>query len=439
MCSQKGGRVDDNRMYIGRRGVGMLAALLVLMGTGVCIGDVLLKSDGTQLKGHVVASDDKTLTFETHFEGMLVRQKVSREDVKQIVKELHEGPGYCLLPMQGEIGVEVTADELQKAIAIALPEKPAYIVLLIDSPVGSIQEMQKVLQVMSDTHGVTFVAYAQRAMSAAAIIAMACPEIYLPAKGTIGAAVPFKLDEKGLPVDVEQKFLSAIRAVMRGAAEMGGHSPLLAQGMSDLNVELVLREHAGKIAVEEAQQGRELKGDEIIKPPGKILTMTATEAAHIGLSAGTVEKIDDIRLKKGLKAWYKTSDEPSFYLKNHATAARTEFAEKSTKARLKDITDRLDQCAATRTELEAKAAALEAGFKEEMNAVKAEYDKAMNEVHPIKELDKYRQITETRKSQKTSEIQARYKKLYDETSQALRDVLGQEAVLKAMANELEKP
>ncbi|MEA3367180.1 MAG: hypothetical protein U9R68_03590, partial [Planctomycetota bacterium] len=83
--------------------------------------------------------------------------------------------------------------------------KPAVVLLVIDSGGGDIDHAEKIVDLIIEHKDLTFVAYVQKALSAAATITLACEKIFVTETATIGGAVSYSLDEKGnveeLPAD----------------------------------------------------------------------------------------------------------------------------------------------------------------------------------------------------------------------------------------------
>src|SRR5687768_11124556 len=179
-----------NRTTISRAlALGALGAAFAFT-TIPCLADPLTKTNGQPMNGRVISEEKDVVVFESNLGGLVMRQRVPRGQIKDLQKEVREGPGYVALPIVGEIGVEVTAESLKRAIAEARRHKAQYIVLSIDSPGGSVQEKEKIVEVIrQNARDVRFVAYVKRALSAAAIVAMACHEIYVAEDATIGATV----------------------------------------------------------------------------------------------------------------------------------------------------------------------------------------------------------------------------------------------------------
>ncbi|MFI5378944.1 MAG: hypothetical protein ACHRHE_06595 [Tepidisphaerales bacterium] len=297
------------------------AVLIGLWATGiVCHADELRQKDGTVLRGRVISEQADSVTFETSSHGITVRERIPRAQIAAVVRDVAEGPGFCLVPIAGEIGVDVTADVLRTALDEARQAKARYVILVLDSPGGRIDEMAKIVELLGATRDMKVIAYVRKALSASAVIAMACPTIYMHPDATIGAAVPYKVGPAGTPQLIEEKFQSAIRAGMRAAATQGGHGDLLMRGMMDGDLELSLAKVGERSVVVENASGK------VIKRKGQILALTASEALEYGLSSGTLSTDESaLREALGIKAWHTIGDGPWSTVANRAAAVRLEM------------------------------------------------------------------------------------------------------------------
>jgi membrane-bound serine protease (ClpP class) len=287
---------------------------------------------------------------------------------------------------------------------------------------------------MKSATDVMFIAHVEhQAMSAAAIISLACKHIYMTNGSSIGASVPFKVGPNGTPMDVEQKFFSAVESEMRGAAEMGGHSPLFVRGMSELDVELVMRHEGARPVIALAEPGKEKPGEKIIKPRGRILTMTAMEAMDDGLTGGVLGDVAEIRRGLGIAEWHRVAQGATDYLKHRAVQAAETHAEMVAGK----IADRLEELRAKHDEVQAKMAELQKGEDDETNAVKAEYLKALDEQHAPQDLDKYTQQAKDKASTKVAAIKGKYDPPLASAAEELRAVTAEETVLNGMKGQLE--
>ena len=286
-----------------------------------CVADTLKKTNGQTLDGRVVSEEKDAVVFEASMGGIQMRQRVPRAQIASLQKQVREGPGYVVLPIFGEIGVEVTADTLERAIADARRSKAEYIILAIDSPGGLVSEKERIIEVIRQTRGVKFVAYVRQAVSAAAIIAMACPQIYMADESTIGATVTVRSNGRGTMTAADEKVQSVVRAADRAVALNSGHSELWVRGMSDRDVELAVVIEHGRARVVEATGSRK---EQVVKRRGQILTLTGSEAVEYGLAAGSSPNVDEIKELLKLPAWHVADERPFHTMVNFAKSARAQ-------------------------------------------------------------------------------------------------------------------
>ncbi|MFP5380320.1 MAG: SDH family Clp fold serine proteinase, partial [Vicinamibacteria bacterium] len=76
----------------------------------------------------------------------------------------------------------------------------------------------------------------QRAISAGALIALACETVVMTRAGTIGAAAPVVGAGGGQPMPADEKSVSYVRKEFRATAEARGRPPLVAEAMVDADV-----------------------------------------------------------------------------------------------------------------------------------------------------------------------------------------------------------
>jgi hypothetical protein len=209
----------------------------------------------------------------------------------------YDQPTYYLIPLEGEVGKTFLARVLKESLDDAVRRKPTVVILRVDSPGGLISECEEMIQILRRyNHRLRIVAYVRDAISAAAITSLAAREIYFEPGGTFGAAKAFRMGATGIS-DVDEKFRSVWRAKARGAAEIGGHSRLLAQAMIDNRLQLHWVEQDGKKVIKEG------RGDNMITKRGQLLTMTAGEALACGFSSGTAQNLEDLGKRMGIGSW----------------------------------------------------------------------------------------------------------------------------------------
>lgn len=117
----------------------------------------------------------------------------------------------------------------------------------------------------------------QRAISAGALIALACDTVVMTRGGTIGAAAPVIDGGSGAPVPADEKSVSYVRKEFRATAEARGRPPAIAEAMVDKDVVI-------PGLIEE----------------GKLLTLTTAEAVDRQVADHVADTLDSALEAAGL-------------------------------------------------------------------------------------------------------------------------------------------
>ena len=203
-----------------------------------------------------------------------VRAQVEREEAGT------DAPVY-VIPIRGQIEGALLY-VIRRGLAEAEQQNAAAVVLVMDTPGGTLSSASEIVRSIQSAKRPVYTLVEKDAFSAGAIIALSTKAIYMAPGSVIGDALPIMMSPFGgvqeMPASVEEKAVSAVSALVRSAAQEAGHDPELAEKM-------VRRETELKI------------GDEVICPAGRLLTLTAEEAARPGkdgkplLSAGTAADV----------------------------------------------------------------------------------------------------------------------------------------------------
>jgi len=336
--------------------------------------DQIVLKNGRTLSGEVAAEDDQSVTLEVVGAGITFTQRVKKSQIAKWDRPAQVGPAYVQIPVFGEIGADCTTATMKAALDAAREAKPKYIVLVIDSGGGSVQEMVKIIELLDQaSKDIEIVAYVQHAYSAAAVIAMSRPRIYLKPDASIGAAVPYKMSAKG-PADLEAKFRSPIEAEFRRVATHAGHPELLVRGMLELDLPIVLSQETGKPSLSTSGAGK------IIKSKGQILTLTADEAAECGL-AQTAADIDAIGKSLTGGSWHEASHRAWNIAAAMTEQHRRETAKQQATARVRPQWNALEAQLAGLTAkysaLQAEADKLTASTTSELHQIDSDYKDAV--------------------------------------------------------------
>lgn len=304
------------------RTIGWMAAVLVVVLAGQLLGDTVVTQSGRTLKGRVISRENGKVVFEVQMYGTKYEKTFSEDEVTITVEgedapaakpaeekdedtrpeappvRDYDGPTYYRVPLEGMVGKTFTARLLEASLEDALKRNPNVVILEIDSPGGVISEVEKMGETLQKYRGeLRMVVFAKDALSAAAITAMAVERIYVKPLGRIGAATAWQAGEDGMPTAIAEKFQSVWRATARNMAEIGGHEPLLAEAMIDAKVALHLEEEDGKTVI------RHGEGDRPVTKPGRLLTLTASEAVDVGLAEAKASTLEELGKELGFESW----------------------------------------------------------------------------------------------------------------------------------------
>ena len=173
---------------------------------------------------------------------------------------------------------------IRRGVAEASKVKADAIIFTMNTPGGRVDITRDIMEIIHEIDVPVYTFVVRDAYSAGAIIALATPKIYMAPGSVIGAATPLMMGLTGgvetMPEAVEEKMTSAVAAMVRTAAEQGGHSTELAEAM-------VRREIEYRI------------GTNVVSKAGELLTLTASEAEGI-LSEGTMDDMDALLEEIGL-------------------------------------------------------------------------------------------------------------------------------------------
>lgn len=202
-----------------------------------------------------------------------------------------EGKVY-IVPIREDIMPPLTFF-VRRAVKSAMEEKADWLILDMDTNGGRVDVTDDIISIIGQFKGKTATYVNRKAFSAGAFISVATQEIYMAPQSVIGAAAPIMMMPGGgpeaMPDTVEAKMTSAVRAMVRTAAEKNGHNIEVVEAMID--------------------KSRELKIDgQVLNEKGQILTLTDVQAAKTYgnppkplLSRGTFGSMEELLEHLGLQ------------------------------------------------------------------------------------------------------------------------------------------
>jgi membrane-bound serine protease (ClpP class) len=185
------------------------------------------------------------------------------------------------LPLESPPGSEVVVIGIDRTVELGLaafvrraidthPDAVA-IVLDINTLGGRVDAAIQIRDALLDAAPRTVAYVHPRAISAGALIALACDNILMSSGATIGAATPVQAGAGGQMEAAGEKMVSYMRAEMRATAEANGRRGDIAEAMVDREVVI--------------------KG--VIKE-GKLLTLDTDQAIKLGIADGEAANLDAV-------------------------------------------------------------------------------------------------------------------------------------------------
>jgi membrane-bound serine protease (ClpP class) len=173
---------------------------------------------------------------------------------------------FAVVPIEKVIDGGLAAF-IERAIDDAAAKEMEGIIFHIDTPGGRVDSAVFIKDTILKSPITTIAFVDKNAISAGALISLACDSLYMSTGSSIGAATAVDLQGK----KASEKVISYFRAQMRATAEATGRRPDIAEAMVDEELEI-----------------------EEVSEKGMLLTLTYKEALELEISNGTVETIDEV-------------------------------------------------------------------------------------------------------------------------------------------------
>ena len=148
---------------------------------------------------------------------------------------------------------------LRRALKEAIANDVAMVMLDMDTPGGRVDVTLKMMEALDRFDGITATFVNDDAISAGSFIAASTESIYFSPRGKIGASAVISGTGEDVAETARQKIESYLRANIRVMTEDKPYRAEVIRAMLDAEYELKI-------------------GDEVIKPAGELLTLTAKEA-----------------------------------------------------------------------------------------------------------------------------------------------------------------
>ena len=173
---------------------------------------------------------------------------------------------FVIVPIEGTIDGGLAAF-VERTVNEAQENGKEGIIFRVDTPGGRIDSAVYIKDTILDVEIPTAAFVDKSAISAGALISIACDSIYMSTGSSIGAATAVDIQGQ----KASEKVISYFRAQMRATAEAKGRRADIAEAMVDEELEI-----------------------EGISKKGMLVTLTYKEALEVGISNGTVDTIEEV-------------------------------------------------------------------------------------------------------------------------------------------------
>ncbi|ERP31056.1 NfeD family protein [Chitinivibrio alkaliphilus] len=188
--------------------------------------------------------------------------------------------------------------------ALSQVEPEDTLLLTVDSDGGRIDAALSIADALHTAPAYTLAYVQHRALSAAALISLACDSFAMTDGSTIGDSAPVMMSQEG-PQTLGEKIQSPLRAKMRAYAEHSGYPPLLAEAMVTENLRVYhLSYNDTHTFLSGAQYDRldreEQNRAELIVDETQLLTLTDREAYSFGFSLGSYASFSEFLSRRDI-------------------------------------------------------------------------------------------------------------------------------------------
>lgn len=216
-----------------------------------------------------------------------------------------------VIPVEREVDYGLYAF-LKRATAEALAEEPDEIVYKVNTYGGELHSAFEIVDLLLSVEGAgTWVYVEQKAISAGALISLACDRMAMGEGTTIGDCAPIMQSSEGI-VMLGEKIQSPLRAKFRNLAELNGYPSLLSESMVTADIGVVAASPRDTTLPPEYFTAEEwtalpdsrrsaFREHRVIVREGELLTMTDREAEAHGFSRGSYPDFDAFLAANGFR------------------------------------------------------------------------------------------------------------------------------------------
>lgn len=229
-------------------------------------------------------------------------EQTNRTDIKK--DEYYNYNNVFIIPLSGMIDGGL-CDSLERRVNIAKENGSDLIFFEIDTYGGRLEPAFEISEYISDIDYAKTIAFIPtKAISAGALIAISCNEIYMAPQAELGDCEPIVPSSEGGYKTVGEKIQTVLRTKFRKFAEKNGYPVLLAEAMvtKEIEVYYIITEDrpdgiyiSGRELKEMTEEEKKkIKSKKLIIEEGKLLTMYAKEAQEYQFAKAIVKDRDSL-------------------------------------------------------------------------------------------------------------------------------------------------
>lgn len=237
--------------------------------------------------------------------GIIYASPLSMADTAALQAE--KTPLVVVIPVEGNVNAALAAF-IERVIREESGSGDAVFILEMDTFGGEVDAAFQIVDTLVNLRNATTIAYVKtKAISAGALIALACDKMVMRKSTTIGDVAPLTLSGEG-PKMLGEKFQSPIRAKFRTLAKRNNYpqtltEAMVTEGLVVYKVEfpdtVLYLDSTGLADLSPEKLKKIVKKTTIVKK-NELLTMDDTEAHELGFSKGSVESFEEMLQLMGL-------------------------------------------------------------------------------------------------------------------------------------------
>jgi membrane-bound serine protease (ClpP class) len=212
-----------------------------------------------------------------------------------------------IIPISGTVEPGMAAF-LKRALAEVPDKSDSLIVVEMNTFGGRVDSALEMVDALINIKNAKTVAFVtNKAISAGALISLACNQLVMKNSTTIGDCAPITYSNEG-PKMMGEKFQSPLRAKFRTLARRNGYPAVLAEAMVTADMEVYRVKVDDELIFMDAQEYQDLEKErkerivskKTVVAKGELLTMDDTEAFDLGFSSMSVTGLDNMLEKMGV-------------------------------------------------------------------------------------------------------------------------------------------